>query len=158
MLPMAAGSGKRRSGAEAIMLDGSQERPGASAPERRGGMARVLAAGIVKGGALGAGAAYLVPHWPLSAGLLAAALGMAVGVVAGRPFWSGDAWVATILKAVAGFPVGWGGHWLADKIGILDHPWIWLPAFAAVWAVLLETDDAIGTRQDGRAPPARQAP
>lgn len=112
-----------------------------------------LILGILKGGALGAGAAWVATEYeggPLW--LLAAFLGTLVGVVAGRAPWTGAAWIATLLKAAAGFGVGYGAHWGAGKLGLLHEPYLWLPAFGALWCLLLEIDDAVG-REDGAAKP-----
>ena len=112
---------------------------------RRAGAPFAAVLGLVKGGALGAGAAWVLTQGHLSSWLTAALLGVLVGAVAGRAPWHRDAWIATLIKAVVGFFAGWGAHYAAARWPSLGgQPWIWLPAFGALWAVLVEIDDAVG--------------
>jgi hypothetical protein len=137
-------------------------------PGKKGGTGAplVIVFGLVKGGAIGAGAAALAAKGLLPAWLAASLMGLLVGIVAGRPFWRGSAWIATILKAIVGFFVGWGGFkgavWLTRYLPFLASPWVVFPAVGVLWALLLEIDDAVGgdDAEEGKpakAPPAKKA-
>jgi hypothetical protein len=116
-----------------------------------------LVFGLVKGGALGAGAGWVATQNALPLWILAALLGVLAGAVAGRAPWSGSAWIATILKAAVGFGVGYGAYWGAGKLGLYGQPYIWLPAFGALWCLLVEVDDAVGGEDAPAKPPAKTA-
>jgi len=126
------------------MAEGTGQTP--QAPAKKKGLSAPVAIvlGLIKGGALGAGAAWVATQGYLPLWLLASVLGVLAGAVAGRPPWRGFAWIATILKACVGFGVGYGAYWLAGRIGVANQPWVWLIAFGALWSLLIEIDDAVG--------------
>jgi hypothetical protein len=126
------------------MAETPQQKP--QAPARRRGLSPPVAVvlGLIKGGALGAGAAWVASRALLPLWFLAAVLGVLAGAVAGRAPWHGAAWIATILKALVGFGVGYGAWRAAGWMGVLPRVWIWLPAFGALWSLLVEIDDAVG--------------
>jgi|GEM_PF-3326451 len=114
-----------------------------------------LVLGLVKGGALGAGAGWVATQDLVPLGLLAALLGVLAGAAAGRAPWRGSAWIATLLKAAVGFGVGYAAYWGAGKLGLLAQPYLWLPAFGALWCLLVEIDDAVGGDEPAARPAAR---
>lgn len=110
----------------------------------------VVVLGLLKGGALGGGTAYLVAEdfVPLPLWMSAALMCALVGLVAGRPFWRPGAWGATVLKMLFGFGAGAAAHWGVARLGLGHLPWIWIPTTAVLWTLLLEIDDAVGDSPD----------
>jgi hypothetical protein len=136
------------------MADATPQKP--QAPARKRGLSApvALVVGLVKGGALGAGAAWVFAHDYLPLWLTAAVLGVLAGAVAGRAPWRGAAWIATILKALVGLGVGYGAFRLAAWLHVLPQFWYWLPAFGALWCLLVEIDDAVGGGDEAEKKPA----
>jgi hypothetical protein len=110
----------------------------------------VVLLGLLKGGALGGGAAYLAAEGlnPLPLWTTTALMCTLVGLAAGRPFWRPGAWGATVLKMLFGFGAGAAAPWAVARLGLLHLFWIWIPATAVIWALLLEIDDAVGDAPD----------
>jgi uncharacterized MAPEG superfamily protein len=140
------------------MAEAAGKTPQQAAGKKRGLSAPVaIVLGLIKGGALGAGAAYLATRGILPVWILAAIVGVLAGAVAGRAPWRGAAWIATILKAAIGFLVGWGGYKLVVWLGVQGQPWIWLPALGALWSLLIEIDDAVGSSDEPEKKPSAPA-
>ena len=110
--------------------------------------------GVIKGGALGAGAAWFAQRGQVPLWILASLLGVFAGAVAGKAPWRGAAWIATLLKAAVGFGVGYGAYRGVAWLGMLDKGWYWLPAFGALWCLLIEIDDAVGGGDEAPKKPA----
>jgi len=141
------------------MADAAGKAPQQAPSKKRGLSAPVaIVLGLIKGGALGAGAAYLATRGILPLWLLAAIVGVLAGAIAGRAPWRGAAWIATILKAGIGFLVGWGGYRLVLWLGFQNQPYIWLPALGALWSLLIEIDDAVGGSEEPEKKPTAPAP
>jgi hypothetical protein len=140
-------------------------------------MLRRLGLGFLKGLIVGAGvgaAFQLGLAWTLPglAGYLAAmGTGATAGVLAGRPPWKHDAWIESLLKAVAGLGVGALVYWLTSYVdapipldlpgAIAGTPWravplVALPLVGAVFGTLVELDNVDGgadaaTKKMGKA-------
>lgn len=131
--------------------------------------------GVVVGGSIAAGIAWLGLSWtdvPVVYGA-ALATGVAIGLVAGKPPWASSAKVEALLKSAVGAFIApaavYGARkWLAslslDLGPVLgsgplgDLPRVLLPLTATAIAVLLEIDDAVGPHATAGQAPARVAP
>jgi hypothetical protein len=137
--------------------------------------------GLLKGGLVGAGIGFLA--WKLGVGGGAAALiayglvGALAGVVAGRPPWRQETFWTSLLKGIFGFGVGvalyfgarklLGGMHLAFATGmgapdrpLVEIPFLLGPVIGAIWGILVEVDDGVGSgarAKGGAATPARKS-
>ena len=131
-----------------------------------------LTKGAVVGGALGYGAFAL----GLGSGfgyVLYGVVGVAVGLVVGRPVWShlrdrgSTIWVS-VLKALVGFGVGAGLYAIGSRVGsgfeltvagetreLLEFPFVLGGAIGAVYGGFVEVDDAPSKRSSGAEQPSR---
>ncbi len=85
-------------------------------------MLKRLMLGFFKGSVIGAGigaAFHFGLGWTTAAGLfaylLAMGAGATAGILAGKPPWKQQAWIESILKAVAGLGVGALTYWVAHR-------------------------------------------
>jgi hypothetical protein len=124
--------------------------------------------GLLKGGLVGAGIGALAFKLGITSGLPAflayGLVGGLVGIVAGRPPWRQETMWTSLLKGIFGFGIGlllyWGAHKLlgglhasfAAGLGapadrpLVDIPFLLGPAIGAVWGILVEIDDASGSK------------
>jgi hypothetical protein len=123
-------------------------------------MVRILL-GLLKGGVVGAGIAYLAGRAGIVSGttalLMYGLVGAVAGLVCGKPLWR--------LKAIFGFGVGVGVTLLARKFlsgvtlpiaaipGATEHPFpevplLLGPAIGILYGSLIELDDAGGSVPD----------
>jgi hypothetical protein len=137
-------------------------------------MGRVIF-GLLKGGivgvAIGALALKLGVSGGISAVLIYAVIGAAAGVVCGRPPWRQDTFWTSLLKGIFGLLVGVGLYFLGHKLfggahaafaaklgvspdaAIVDVPILFGPVIGAVWGMLVEIDDSVGSDSGkGNAP------
>lgn len=128
-------------------------------------MLKRLVFALLEGALPGAAAAFALSELGGGSSALAmyaaaAVVGVATGLLAGRPIWAKSAKVEGLLKAVAGLFISvtvlFGVRkWLpgvsvdlgafgagAGPVG--DLPWVILPAIGVALAIVLEIDDAIG--------------
>jgi hypothetical protein len=136
------------------MAEETQQKPQAPAKTRGLSPPVAIVLGLLKGGALGAGAAWLASRGYLPLWMLAMVLGVLAGAVAGKAPWRGSAWIATILKALVGVGVGYLAYRASGWLGVTRQFWIWLPAFGAAWCLLIEIDDAVGGGDEAAKKPA----
>ena len=103
-----------------------------------------------------------------------AVIGAAAGVVCGRPPWRQDTFWTSLLKAIFGLLVGVGLYFLAHKLfggahaafaaklgvnpdaAIVDVPILLGPVIGAVWGILVELDDSVGSDSGKGKPPAKK--
>lgn len=140
-----------------------------------------LLKGLVIGGLVGAGA-QLGLGWTRTTGLLgyllAMGAGATVGLLAGKPPWAREAWLESILRAVAGLVVGGLLYFLALRFAAAPipvdggpgvpagTPWVELPllfalAIGAVYGAIVELDhtpDDAAKRSTRSARAAHSAP
>jgi len=128
--------------------------------------------GAVIGGAIGYGAFALATATGFSNGFLTyGAVGLLVGLIAGRPLWSlirdksATTWVG-IIKGLVGFGIGCGLYaliakaWSPSPMNVAGYNLFGWPPFlggmiGAVYGAFVEIDDASG--DDARALAAAQA-
>jgi hypothetical protein len=139
-------------------------------------MLKRLALGVLEGAAPGLLVALVAEQVGQGWGgavayLAAAAVGVATGLVAGKPFWAPGAKVESLLKAVSGaflaLVVMYGVRkWLGGVVlelsaigagaGALgDLPRVVLPVTGVAIAFVLEIDDRFGADAGASLPPAR---
>jgi hypothetical protein len=101
-------------------------------------------------------------------------VGGLVGIVAGRPPWRQETLWTSLLKGLFGFGVGIALYWGARKLlggmhlslatglgapdrPLADLPFILGPAIGALWGILVELDDSVGSaKQQPPQPAARR--
>ena len=140
-------------------------------------MGRVIF-GLLKGGIVGAAIGALALKLGVSGGIAAvmtyAIIGAAAGVVCGRPPWRQDTFWTSLLKGIFGLLVGVGLYFLAHKLfggahaafaaklgvspdtAIVDVPILLGPVIGAVWGILVEVDDSVGSDSGKGKPPANK--
>ncbi|MBX3247651.1 MAG: hypothetical protein KF901_10780 [Myxococcales bacterium] len=144
-------------------------------------MLRRFVLGLLKGALLGGaiGAAF---HWGLGwtqgEGLLlylvAMGAGATSGVLVGKPPWQQDAWIESVLKAVAGLGFGALLYWITSTwagFGVpfalpgvnAGTPWTQIPLVVStivslLFGILVELDHTGGGADTPRAPRKQAAP
>ncbi|MEM9188965.1 MAG: hypothetical protein AAGF12_07300 [Myxococcota bacterium] len=135
-----------------------------------------LAKGLLIGALLGAGVQFGL-GW-ITAGLLgylfAMGVGASAGLLCGKPLWRSEAWLESVLKALAGVGVGALLYFLASYVpfGIFfaigpaeagtawtSHPILFAPLIGGLFGAVVELDNSgakkSSTKRSGDAPKIR---
>lgn len=122
-----------------------------------------LILGLIKGGLIGAALGYGAFRLGLGAGatgyLVYGAIGFAVGLLCGRPFWRQDTIWTSVVKGVFGLLVSMGLFWVAHRflgglrvplpasLGVPEDrplvgvPFVLGPAIGILYGIFVEVDD-----------------
>lgn len=132
------------------------------------GLALGLVTGMVLAVALvqGLNVSFMTAGGAVLAYLAAAAAGGIVGLVAGKPIWSSEGKIESILKAVFGMVLALGGMWALRRFGTTtmdltalkagvgpfgELPFTSLPIITGVLGAFFELDNNPADKDDGKS-------